>query len=88
MAQPVVRLGDGSSHGGTMVTASGGNVFADGPVVCISGDQHSCPIPHHGVTSVQSSSIVTANGTPILRNGDVAGCGAVLTGGDPQVLAD
>lgn len=49
----VVRLGDGHSHGGNVITASG-TVFAEGPGVARIGDLVSCPI--HGVNPIVSGS--------------------------------
>ena len=72
----IVRLGDPSDHGGYMVTASG-KMRAKGIVVCNHGDQHVCPIEGHGTTSVSSTAPrFKVNGNTILRDGDVAGCGA------------
>jgi uncharacterized Zn-binding protein involved in type VI secretion len=76
----IVRLNDASNHGGKMIQATG-NFTVDGVQACVNGDQHSCPIPGHGVTSVTSSSANTGSGKPIIRVGDKAGCGAALSAG-------
>jgi len=87
MGQHVVRLGDPSDHGGSMITADA-HYKADGIQACVNGDLHSCPIPGHGVTSVSAStSITSSNGKKILRVGDVAGCGAVISSGSPEVTS-
>ena len=80
----VVRLGDGSSHGGTMVSA-GTTVLVNGVPMCVSGDSHNCPIPEHGVTSVTGSSSVKSGGKTVIKAGDVAGCGASVISGSPNV---
>ena len=80
----VVRLGDGSSHGGTMVSA-GTTVLVNGVPMCVSGDSHSCPIPYHGVTSVTGTSSVESGGKAVIKTGDVAGCGASVISGSPNV---
>jgi len=80
----VVRLGDGSSHGGAMVSA-GTTVLVNGVPMCVSGDSHSCPIPEHGVTSVTGSSSVKSGGKAVIKAGDVAGCGASVVSGSPNV---
>ena len=49
----VVRLGDGSTHGGIVITASD-TVTAEGPGVARIGDLHDCPI--HGVTPIVEGS--------------------------------
>ncbi|MFM0141727.1 PAAR domain-containing protein [Paraburkholderia sp. RL18-085-BIA-A] len=82
----VARLGDTSSHGGTVISASG-NLAADGKGVARAGDQHSCPIAGHGVTPLSSSSTRTNGGKSIVRVGDTAGCGAVINSGSPTVSA-
>ena len=49
-------------------------------------DQHSCPIPGHGVTPIASSSTdILFNMLGAARVGDVCGCGAVITVGFPSV---
>ncbi|MBJ7547260.1 PAAR domain-containing protein [Pseudomonas sp. OA3] len=58
------------------------------PVARLS-DQHSCPIPGHGVTPVASSSPDTIfNMLGAARVGDVCGCGAVITVGFPSVAVN
>ena len=76
----LIRLGDTSSHGGSMVTA-GGKATINGIIGCVDGDLHSCPIKDHGVTPVVGTAKLTSNGKRHVRVGDVAGCGAVLTSG-------
>lgn len=82
----VARLGDTSSHGGTIISASS-NLSADGQGVARAGDLHSCPISGHGITPLSSSSTNTNGGKSIVRVGDTAGCGAVITSGSPTVSA-
>jgi len=69
---------DVSSHGGHLQIASGG--FSVGGIkVAVSGDMHVCPLPGHGVTPVTGTSTKTfSGGKSILRNGDTAGCGAMM----------
>ena len=80
----VVRLGDGSSHGGSMVSA-GTTVLVNGVPMCVSGDSHSCPIRGHGVTSVTGTSSVSSGGKAVIKTGDTAGCGASVVSGSPNV---
>ena len=76
--QTLVRLGDKSDHGGSMITAAGKFKNAGLPG-CVQGDMHSCPIRGHGTTPVAATSTVTSTGgKAILRSGDKAGCGATL----------
>ena len=71
-----------------MITASGTNVLANGISVPVNGDLHSCPIPGHGITSVNTSNNVLVNGVIVLTVGAVAGCGATLITGDSTILVD
>jgi len=81
----VARLGDGSSHGGSIITA-GSTVRVNGILVARVGDMHSCPISGHGTTAiVAGSASVSADGELLARIGDHAGCGASITGGSADV---
>ncbi len=85
MMPGVARLGDSSTHGGTVITASP-NIVADGIGFARQGDLHACPIDGHGVTSFNSGAIVTESGRGLVRAGiDSCGCGAVVVGGSPSV---
>ncbi|MDR3438944.1 PAAR domain-containing protein [Telmatospirillum sp.] len=82
----VARLGDASSHGGTIISASS-NLIVNGKGVARAEDLHSCPLKGHGVTALASSSTLTNGGKSLVRVGDQAGCGAVITEGSPNVSA-
>ena len=85
MARPHARLGDASSHGGTIITGSV-TTLVNGRPVARMGDLHVCPIPGHGVTTIVSGSInIATDGRPNARMGDVAGCGAMIIGGSLNV---
>lgn len=74
----VVRLGDTSSHGGAVISAASRTYLA-GVRVARKGDLHACPIPGHGVTPIVTGAEgCLVEGQPVAREGDVAGCGAVL----------
>ena len=87
MGKGLVRIGDASDHGGSMISA-GSTVKAGGKLLCIDGDMHSCPIPGHGVTPITGTSKVKSAGKKILRIGDTAGCGATLVSGDAITTSD
>ncbi len=76
----IALLGSKSSHGGVVITASG-FFTCDGVKVVVDGDQHRCPIDGHGITPVSATSKVRVDGIPIVRVGDHAGCGAIITTG-------
>lgn len=78
----IVRIGDASDHGGSMVSATG-YVRIDGVMTCVSGDMHSCPIKDHGTTPVSGSSNVKFGNKNVVVVGDVAVCGARIATGAP-----
>jgi uncharacterized Zn-binding protein involved in type VI secretion len=81
--QKVARLGDLSSHGGTIIS-SGTKVrdSADGKLISRKSDLHSCPIPYHGITPIiTASSRVRSQGKAVAAITSVCGCGAVILRG-------
>jgi len=81
MGNNVAVLGDGSTHGGTLIdTGQDGSVLVGGAAVCVNGCSHGCPVPGHGVTAVSAITAKTRiNGKLVITQGAVAGCGAVIT---------
>lgn len=76
MNRPVIRVGDGTSHGGTVMEGSE-NFIVDGKPVARVGDKVSCPI--HGDTVIDSGSESYVTDTrPTARDGDTTACGAAL----------
>ncbi|MHB1462003.1 MAG: PAAR domain-containing protein [Armatimonadota bacterium] len=85
MAGAQARLGDISSHGGTIITGSL-SVITGGRPVARMGDMHVCPVPGHGVTRIVTGSMSTlADGRPSAGLSDIAGCGAVIVTGSLDV---
>jgi len=82
----LARLGEQSTHGGTIISASGNNIVANGIAVAVEGDYHRCPIEGHGDTQLISSSRNTSGGKGFIKAGDRAGCGAIITTGSMNVL--
>jgi uncharacterized Zn-binding protein involved in type VI secretion len=84
--QKVARLGDHSSHGGTII--SSGTLVRDsrdGKLVARKGDLHSCPIPYHGITAIITASPkVRSQGKAVAAITSIAGCGAIITTGSLQ----
>jgi uncharacterized Zn-binding protein involved in type VI secretion len=79
MPGPLIRLGDKTSHGGTVVEAS---QFSDieGIGIARMGDKASCPI--HGNTTIASGDqTLIVDGKPAARHGDKTACGATLIAG-------
>jgi uncharacterized Zn-binding protein involved in type VI secretion len=82
----LARLGEQSSHGGTIISASASDIVANGIGVAIEGDLHSCPIEGHGITPITSTSPNHSGGKGLIKAGDVAECGAIITTGSMNVL--
>lgn len=76
MTKQFIVLGDASSHGGAVQTATTG-FTSNGIPVAGHGDTLACPI--HGPVAIQSSGHgMKANGKTPARDGDTASCGATL----------
>jgi uncharacterized Zn-binding protein involved in type VI secretion len=78
----VIRLGDKTSHGGKVISASASNFKIGGiPVACV-GDTCSCPVSGHtGCTIKTGSAHHTIGGKAIAFEGDSLSCGATLISG-------
>lgn len=77
MAQ-LIRLGDPTSHGGTVLEASG-QTASGGIKVARVGDKVSCPLPGHGVCPiVTGDNTLIIEGKAAARHGDKTACGASL----------
>jgi uncharacterized Zn-binding protein involved in type VI secretion len=76
MPAPVIRLGDKTSHDGTVVEAS---PFSDagGKGIARVGDKVSCP-RHNNVTIATGDPTMLVDGRPVARHGDKTSCGATL----------
>lgn len=71
-------LGDGTSHGGTVVEATQVTFTHNKPIARV-GDKVTCPIPGHGTTViVEGDPTMILDGKPVARHGDKCACGAVL----------
>lgn len=75
----IARLGDTSSHGGSIVT-SASKTYCEGQLIARKGDILNCPI-HGPQPIVGHSSKLKVEGKFCARNGDVAACGATLISG-------
>jgi uncharacterized Zn-binding protein involved in type VI secretion len=79
MANPIARLGDTSSHGGT-ITTSAARTKVEGHLVARVGDTLNCPI--HGPNAITTGSPkFSVEGALVARSGSVTVCGAVIIGG-------
>ena len=79
MPGPLIRLGDKTSHGGTVLEASPMS-DSGGMGIARMGDKVSCPI--HGSGTIASGDMsMIVDGKPVARHGDKTACGAVLIAG-------
>jgi uncharacterized Zn-binding protein involved in type VI secretion len=84
MAGPVIRLGDKTSHGGTVLEASS-FTSSGGIGVARVGDKVSCPLPGHGTCPIVSGDpTMIVDGQPVARHGDKTSCGATLIASQQQ----
>ncbi|MBM3115249.1 PAAR domain-containing protein [Jeongeupia naejangsanensis] len=81
----VIRLGDPTSHGGSVVSASP-NAKAMGKAIARLGDSVSCPEKGHGsVTIVEGDPNWLIDGKPVALEGHKTSCGAALISTVPNV---
>ena len=79
MGRPFIVLGDSTSHGGTVIEASG-MTDTHGKRIARVGDKVTCPKKGHGRTTVIATGAPTMliDGQPAARHGDKTACGATL----------
>lgn len=83
MMKGVIRLGDKTNHGGSVLTASN-NVTVRGKGVARIGDSVSCPKKGHGPTTiVEGDPNITDQGIPIAFDGHKCACGCNLISSMP-----
>ena len=71
---------DFSTHGGVIFIGNG-QFTINGVKTCVNGDIHHCPIFGHGNTPVSATTLTTfSGGKKVIKAGDLAGCGAIMTG--------
>jgi uncharacterized Zn-binding protein involved in type VI secretion len=75
----VIRLGDGTSHGGKVERVSATHVTVDGIAVARVGDLCSCPIKGHGnCTIAEGDPHHLIDGIAVAYEGHKTTCGAAL----------
>jgi uncharacterized Zn-binding protein involved in type VI secretion len=80
----VIRLGDRTSHGGTVVSACG-SVAIGGKGVALVGDQTTCPINGHGPAVIgEGNPDWTIDGKGVALVGHKTSCGATLIASMPN----
>lgn len=90
MGKNITCVGDSSTHGGTVISAGQGTVYANNKLIAIDKvAMHSCPITSHGITPISAITIKSyINGKVIITHGAVAGCGATIISPDIKVYAE
>ncbi|MCK5705600.1 MAG: PAAR domain-containing protein [Cyclobacteriaceae bacterium] len=88
---PAARVGDVTTHGGTIIGPGVPTVLIGGMPAAIATDNHVCVIPppaHLPTVSPfpMGSSTVMIGGMPALRTTDTCICGAMAAVGAPTVL--
>jgi uncharacterized Zn-binding protein involved in type VI secretion len=78
MALPIVRLGDPTSHGGKVVTASLTHTIS-GIGIARVGDSVLCPVPGHGANPiVEGAPTFLIGGRMVALHGHHSACGCSL----------
>jgi len=93
LAESAARVGDTTSHGGSIVGPGAATVNIEGQPAAVQGDQTTCPLfdgstPHVGGPIVTGSASVRIGGNPAVRTGDVnaeVGSSATMIGGASTV---
>ena len=88
---PAVRVGDVSTHGGSIIGPGAPTVMIAGMPAAVVGDMHVCALPPTGHQPTVSpfpagSSKVLICGRPAVRTTDACGCGGMAAVGAPTVL--
>lgn len=78
MALAIVRLGDKTTHGGVVITASPVHTLR-GIGIARKGDMVSCPLPGHGMNEiVEGCSVFSVGGRSVALHGHKTACGCSL----------
>jgi uncharacterized Zn-binding protein involved in type VI secretion len=87
------RVGDVTSHGGTITGPGVSTVLIGGMPAAVAGDTHVCSLPpntHQPTSSIfpLGSTTVLISGRGALRTSDPCICGAMAAVGEPTVLVN
>ncbi len=78
MGRALIVLGDKTSHGGTVIEASGQSASGNIRIARV-GDKVTCPKKGHGTCPIVSGDpTLIIDGQPAARHGDTTACGATL----------
>lgn len=86
MPKGFVLLGDKTTHGGSVISATS-TLVVNGKKVALVGDKVSCPIPGHGVNQiVEGSPEWSSDGKAIVVDGCKCQCGCQVISGAPDCV--
>ncbi|NVM75485.1 putative Zn-binding protein involved in type VI secretion [Duganella sp. SG902] len=78
MALPIVRLGDPTSHGGSVISASATHLIGNIGIARV-GDQVACPLPGHGINIIiEGTPTYLIGGRMVALHGHHCACGCTL----------
>jgi uncharacterized Zn-binding protein involved in type VI secretion len=88
---PAAKVGDVSTHGGTVTGPGVPTVLIGKMPAAVLGDMHVCPLPPPAHLPTVSpftigSTTVLVGGKPALRVGDICACGAAPAVGEPTII--
>jgi uncharacterized Zn-binding protein involved in type VI secretion len=88
---PAARIGESTSHPGTIAGPGVTTVIIAGRPAVAVGDIHVCALPpkagpHPPNPIARGSQSVLIGGRPAARQGDMTGCGATIVSGATNVL--
>jgi uncharacterized Zn-binding protein involved in type VI secretion len=87
MTQPIIVVGDKTSHNGTVVGGAG-TVTIQGKPVARVGDPVTCPNCHCTTSIATGDNTTLVLGKPVARHGDKTACGASLIASQGTTTAD
>ncbi|WMY72553.1 PAAR domain-containing protein [Buttiauxella selenatireducens] len=86
MPKGFVLLGDKTTHGGVVISASS-SMIVNGKKVALVGDKVSCPIPFHGVNAIiEGSPEWMSDGKAIVVDGCKCQCGCQVISSAPDCV--
>lgn len=75
--QGIVCLGDATTHGGKVISASS-TMFINGVQVALVGDMVSCPLPGHGTNPIiEGAPTGMEDGVCVVVNNCLCACGVI-----------
>jgi len=88
---PAARVGDVTTHGGTITGPGAATVLIGGMPAAVAGDLHACALPPNAHQPTASpfpigSATVLLGGKPAIRTTDACVCGAMAAVGAPTVM--